>query len=355
MKEVLVVGAGLSGLLAAYRLEQAGIPTTVLEGSDRLGGRIHTLEKAGQAPVEMGATWMWRDNVKLFGLLKEFDIPYFQQYNGSAAFFQPAPPDPIERIPIPPQEPSFRIAGGTSRIIRVLANRLEKGTIRTGQAVKRIEIADTGVRIFSKDTFEARRVIITAPPKLWAAEIEFSPSLPDSLLSIAQNTQTWMEESIKVALTYPAPFWKENGSVATLFSQTGPVVEFYDQTDAEEKRFALCGFMSPDMINGPAEKRKSRVIEQLSNIYGPQAADFLHYRETVWREEPFTSNKKYLPLVPHQNNGHAAFQKAYFDDRLFFANTETSVVRSGYMEGAVLSAYRVVRQVQNLDPIHMNH
>ena len=39
---VVVVGAGLAGLTCAYRLQQAGIPATIYEASDRLGGRCWT-------------------------------------------------------------------------------------------------------------------------------------------------------------------------------------------------------------------------------------------------------------------------------------------------------------------------
>jgi phytoene dehydrogenase-like protein len=38
--EVLVVGAGLAGLNAAIYLEAAGVDVTVIESSDRAGGRV---------------------------------------------------------------------------------------------------------------------------------------------------------------------------------------------------------------------------------------------------------------------------------------------------------------------------
>jgi monoamine oxidase len=38
--EVIIVGAGIAGLYAAYRLMQANIPFKVLEADDHAGGRI---------------------------------------------------------------------------------------------------------------------------------------------------------------------------------------------------------------------------------------------------------------------------------------------------------------------------
>src|SRR5918998_3585899 len=42
-KKIIVIGAGLAGLSAAYELTQAGHDVTVLEARTRAGGRVHTL------------------------------------------------------------------------------------------------------------------------------------------------------------------------------------------------------------------------------------------------------------------------------------------------------------------------
>jgi phytoene dehydrogenase-like protein len=44
---VIVIGAGLSGLIAARKLHRAGLHVTVLESRDRVGGRIQTDEVDG--------------------------------------------------------------------------------------------------------------------------------------------------------------------------------------------------------------------------------------------------------------------------------------------------------------------
>ena len=49
-KKVIVVGAGMAGLVAAFELAQVGHDVTVLESQTRVGGRVYTLgEKDGFA------------------------------------------------------------------------------------------------------------------------------------------------------------------------------------------------------------------------------------------------------------------------------------------------------------------
>ncbi len=56
---VLIIGAGIAGLVAARELALAGIPVALLEARDRVGGRIHTLVGASDdLPIELGAEFI---------------------------------------------------------------------------------------------------------------------------------------------------------------------------------------------------------------------------------------------------------------------------------------------------------
>lgn len=73
MRSAIVVGSGLAGLTAAYRLKQAGWQVTVLEKADRLCGRVITFEKGGYL-VDGCATSISTAYVDYIALMKEVGL-----------------------------------------------------------------------------------------------------------------------------------------------------------------------------------------------------------------------------------------------------------------------------------------
>ena len=56
-ERVIVVGAGMAGLVAARLLHDSGFAVTVLEARDRVGGRTWTDDSLG-APLDLGGSWV---------------------------------------------------------------------------------------------------------------------------------------------------------------------------------------------------------------------------------------------------------------------------------------------------------
>lgn len=72
-KRVVVVGAGIAGLSAAYHLRKAGVDVTVLEASDRVGGRMSTDSSHGYL-IERGTQMVSTSYSTLMPLIAELGL-----------------------------------------------------------------------------------------------------------------------------------------------------------------------------------------------------------------------------------------------------------------------------------------
>lgn len=345
--EVLIIGAGLAGLLLAYRLKNSGIPVKVLEASHRVGGRILTIDSAKNTPIEMGATWFGNHHQKLLQLLEELEIPIFEQFMEGITLFEPLSTAPPQKIQLPTnQQPSYRIQHGTSTIIHKLSSFLDNTELLLNEKVTNIEYEHNKFFIKTeRNTYFSDKVISTLPPRLLTNSIEIYPPLPPELTTIANKTHTWMGESIKFGISYTKPFWKEKKYSGTVFSNVGPITELYDHSNVENDRFALKGFLQNGMSEYSKEERISRVFDQLQKLFGDDALNYLSYEDMLWKNEIYTLFPASEFIFPHQNNGHAYYQQGYLNNSFFIGGTETSPIHGGYMEGAVYSAESIYKQL----------
>ncbi len=84
--EVIIVGGGLSGLYAARLLEKAGINYLLLEGRERMGGRIL---QANTVEADLGATWFWPTiQPALKQLFRELNIESFSHQERGDMLFE---------------------------------------------------------------------------------------------------------------------------------------------------------------------------------------------------------------------------------------------------------------------------
>lgn len=78
--DVVVVGAGLSGLQAAHDIQRQGFSCVVLEARDRVGGKTWSQSTKDGSVVDVGAAWINDSNQsRMFALVKRFGLEVIEQ------------------------------------------------------------------------------------------------------------------------------------------------------------------------------------------------------------------------------------------------------------------------------------
>jgi putrescine oxidase len=85
-RDVVIVGAGPSGLTAARELKKAGLSVAVLEARDRVGGRTWT-DTINGAMLEIGGQWVSPDQTALMDLLDELGLKMYPRYRDGESVY----------------------------------------------------------------------------------------------------------------------------------------------------------------------------------------------------------------------------------------------------------------------------
>lgn len=355
---IVVVGAGLSGLVAAYLLRRLGLDITLLEARERVGGRVLGLGAGdGTHRFDLGAAWVWPEiNPRLAHLLSGLRLTLFEQQSRGAGLVE-LPSQAVRRnaTGFAQQPPSMRVVGGTASLIDALRAQLGRTRVLLGTRLRGLDAGPDGtVRVELErggkvETLEASSVILALPPRLLASTLRWSPKLPTEVAQSWADAPTWMAGHAKLLVLYDTPFWRAAGLSGSAVSQAGPLAEVHDASDAEGRQAALFGFAG---VPAPWRRRMGRqalvdaALAQLARLFGPEALTPQAVHLQDWAGEVETATDSDAQPASAHPAPISTVLPAPWRDRVYLAGSEFAPDFPGYLEGAVLAAERAVHALQ---------
>jgi monoamine oxidase len=355
--DILIIGGGLSGLIATWQLRYAGINASVMEARTRFGGRILTARGDDGADCDLGPSWFWPGQPFMAGLLNHFNIPSYEQFVDGAVLFQKMDGRIDRTTGASPMAGSRRIQGGINRLTDAIVAEIESSHrflehMVTGLSISRDLITVDVMGPSGKIQVQAKQVAVAIPPRL-AADLTFLPELPAKAMQTLGATPTWMAGHAKFFAIYDEPFWRKKGLCGTAISQRGPLAEIHDASPNSGSIFSLFGFSGLDAKSRASRGRSEfirQATDQLAMLFGNKANQPKAVYFQDWSTERFTaSDADRNPQTYHPQYGlHLQFGNAW-DGKLEFISTETSFSNGGLMEGALEAGLQFSKRITGLD------
>lgn len=361
--EVLVIGAGLSGLHTAWVLQKKGIDVQVLEARSRLGGRIYSPALAApnaQVYADLGPTWFWQHQHRLHTLIDALGLQsrVFDQYASGSAVYEDAEGDRRVGVQGISMAGAYRLEGGLQALTSALAEQLVPGSIALQSGVTDITSSEADNCVYlsvgeAQRKLRSRYVVLALPPRVASASIHWQPELSPERQAELNSVSTWMAGHEKFLAVYETPFWRRDGLSGDAISHRGPLQEIHDASPMDESCGILFGFsgLPPAARIEHQATLRAHTLAQLTRLFGDSAATPIQVLAHDWAadSETATSLDQSLPTT-HELEGLCETVEPGWLSRVIWSGTECAPASNqnmGFLEGALEASDAAVAQVVN--------
>lgn len=348
---IVVLGAGMAGLVAAYELRLAGHDVRVVEARERVGGRVLTLREGLPAGLsaEAGAARIPPNHDLTLGYLAHFGLavaPFYPRAGNmvvvadgvrrleSADAFRASRPDHV------------RIVGGSDRLPRAFASALGD-RVSLATVVEEVRQGSAGgatVRVVGGGSLEADRVICTLPlPVL--DRVAFDPPLSALKREAAAGGFAY-QIATRVVVSFEERFWAEPEGLNGWGITDWPEEIWHPSWDAAGPGGILLSYVRGDRARAldalGSQERIAAVVAHWESVFPGVGT---HARGGVthsWGSDPWSRGAWAEPTAQARLRYHDAL--AAPEGVIHFAGEHISD-EYGWMQGALASGLRAAREV----------
>jgi monoamine oxidase len=358
-KKIIIIGAGVAGLSAAYELTQFGHDVTILEARTRPGGRVHTLREPFDDGLyaEAGAARIPDDHNLTLKYVKLFNLPLEPMYpaqlsalkfdsgtmrkTGMDGFTDALGKNFGSELDGSPARWS-KIKGGNDLLPKAFAAHLtakihyESPVVKIDQDQNAVRV--TFVRQGKQETISGDQLLCAVPFSL-LRNLELPANFPANKRKAINEVR--YDAVTRVYLQAKKRSWEENGLSG--FAFTKEAVEVWQPTWSQPgPRGILMTYARPGEAERIAalkqEERISSTLTQLDQWFTGLRGNFEKGTTKVWMEDEWS---------------RGAWAFAGVSNLLLFANPEGRIhfagehlsFNSSWMQGALESAARAVKMI----------
>lgn len=351
---VIVVGAGAAGMIAARELERSDWNYLVLEASDTHGGRLKKNDQLADFPIDLGAEWIHEDPAILETIVGE-DGPIEIEtivYNPREFFYW----NGRELIDVSNeldgyQEYKFADTTWFDVFDQYVFPEI-RNNIRYNSPVTEVDYSGPVVKITTQggDEYDAEQVIMAVPVHVLQKQyIDFVPDLPDWKQTAFDNVD--VSDGLKIFLRFREQFYPDMLAINNPAEwEEHHEYLFYDATFGKNVEDHVMGVLivgdaASEYIDLSDQEIITKLLTELDLVYeGISSETYIDGIVQNWSQTPFIGAT--YPI----GYGGGYFRtmrnlRSDIEQMIYFAGTAYDWDHPGEVGGAVRSASDIANEI----------